>query len=82
MEQDRFETLPSGTSRARHGAVLRAALLKLDAETPVGRMAARVAVPDNAEAVASARRPIPITDGNRRTNLIYAAPSVALLGVK
>jgi cytoskeleton protein RodZ len=44
-------------------------------------MAARVAVPDNAAAVASTRRPIPITDNNRRTNLIYGALSVAILGV-
>ena len=58
-----------------------ARLLKLDAEPLVGRMAARVAVPDNAVAVASVRRPIPITDSARRTNLIYVAGSLAVLGV-
>lgn len=80
MEEGRFEELPSGTF-ARGMVRSYARLLKLDAETLVRRMAARVAVPDNAEAVASARRPIPITDNDRRSNLIYAALSVAILGV-
>jgi len=80
MEQGRFEALPTGTF-ARGMVRSYARLLKLDAERLVGRMAARVVAPDNAEAVASARRPIPITDNNRRTNLIYAALSVAILGV-
>jgi cytoskeleton protein RodZ len=80
MEQDRFEDLPSGTF-ARGMVRSYARLLKLDAEELVGRMAARVAVPDNAAAVASTRRPIPITDSARRTNLVYGALSVAILGV-
>lgn len=78
MEQGRFEDLPSGTF-ARGMVRSYARLLKLDAEPLVARMAARVAVPDNAEAVASIRRPIPITDSSRRLNLIYAALSVAIL---
>ena len=80
MEQGRFEALPSGTF-ARGMVRSYARLLKLDAEELVGRMAARVAVPDNAEAVARARRPIPITDNARRSNLLYAASSVAILMV-
>lgn len=80
MEQDRFEDLPSGTF-ARGMVRSYARLLKLDSEELVGRMAARVAVPDNAGAVASTRRPIPITDSHRRGNLVYALLSVALLGV-
>jgi cytoskeleton protein RodZ len=80
MEQERFEDLPSGTF-ARGMVRSYARLLKLDAEQLVGRMAARVTVPDNAEAVASIRRPIPITDNSRRANLIYAALSLAILGV-
>ena len=80
MEQERFEELPSGTF-ARGMVRSYARLLKLDAEALVGRMAARVAVPNNAEAVASARRPIPITDNARRSNLLYAASSVAILMV-
>ena len=80
MEQGRFEALPSGTF-ARGMVRSYARLLKLDAEQLVGRMAARVAVPDNAAAVASNRRPIPITDNSRRSNMIYAVLSVAILGV-
>ena len=80
LEQGRFDELPTGTF-ARGMVRAYGRLLKLDAEALVGRMAARVAAPDNAEAVASARRPIPITDHARRTNLVYAALSVAILGV-
>ena len=79
LEQSRFEQLPTGTF-ARGMVRAYARLLKLDAEPLVERIAARVAVPDNAAAVASARRPIPITDSARRTNLIYAALSLAILG--
>ena len=80
LEQGRFEELPAGTF-ARGMVRAYGRLLKLDAEALVGRMAARVAAPDNAEAVASARRPIPITDNTRRSNLVYAALSLAILGV-
>jgi len=80
LEQDRFEELPAGTF-ARGMVRAYARLLKLDAEPLVARMAARVAVPDNAAAVASVRRPIPITDSARRTNLVYGALSVAILVV-
>lgn len=80
MEQERYEELPAGTF-ARGMVRSYARLLKLDPAPLVERMAARVAVPDNAAAVAGARRPIPITDAARRTNLIYAALSLAILGV-
>ncbi len=80
MEQERFADLPTGTF-GRGMVRSYARLLKLDAEQLVGRVAARVAVPDNTEAIASTRRPIPITDSARRTNLIYAASSLAILGV-
>ena len=80
LEQGRFEELPAGTF-ARGMVRAYGRLLKLDAEALVGRMAARVAAPDNAEAVASAHRPIPITDSARRSNMVYVALSVAILGV-
>ncbi|HLX81566.1 MAG TPA: helix-turn-helix domain-containing protein [Burkholderiales bacterium] len=80
LEQDRFEELPAGTF-ARGMVRAYARLLKLDAEPLVARMAARVAVPDNAAAVASVRRPIPITDSARRINMVYGALSVAILAV-
>ena len=80
LEQGRFEELPAGTF-ARGMVRAYARLLKLDAEPLVERIAERVAVPDNAAAVASARRPIPITDSARRSNVVYAALSLAILVV-
>jgi len=80
MEQERFDQLPAGTF-ARGMLRAYARLLKLDPEPMVERIAARVAVPDNAAALAAARRPIPITDSSRRGNLIYAACSLAILGI-
>ena len=80
MEQGRFEALPSGTF-ARGMVRSYARFLKLDAEQLVARMAARVVAPDNTEAVVNRPRPIPITDNQRRGNLIYAALSVTVLGV-
>jgi cytoskeleton protein RodZ len=80
LEQGRFGELPTGTF-ARGMVRAYARLLKLDAEALVQRIAAQTATPDNAAAVASARRPIPITDSARRTNLVYAALSLAILVV-
>lgn len=80
LEQERFEQLPHGMF-ARGMVRAYARLLKLDAEPLVERIADRVATPDNASAVAAVRRPIPITDSSRRGNLVYAALSLAVLGV-
>jgi cytoskeleton protein RodZ len=80
VEADRFEELPAGTF-ARGMVRAYARLLRLDPEPLVQRIADRVAVPDNAAAVASVRRPIPITDSARRTNLVYAVLSLAILAV-
>jgi cytoskeleton protein RodZ len=80
LEQGRFAELPTGTfGRGMVRAYAR--LLKLDPEPLVQRVAGRTATPDNAAAVASVRRPIPITDSSRSTNLIYAALSLAILAV-
>jgi cytoskeletal protein RodZ len=82
-----IEALEQGASRNCRPALARgmvrayARLLKLDAEPLVQRIAAQTVTPDNAAAVASVRRPIPITDSARRTNLIYAALSLAILVV-
>lgn len=78
LEQGRYAQLPTGAF-ARGMVRAYARLLKLDPEPLVQRIAERTATPDNAAAVASVRRPIPITDGARRTNLIYAAMSLAIL---
>jgi len=80
LEQGRFEQLPTGTF-ARGMVRAYARLLKLDPEPLVQRIAERVATADNATVAASVRRPIPITDPARRTNLIYAALSLAILAV-
>ena len=80
LEQGRYEELPTGTF-ARGMVRAYARLVRLDSEPLVQRIAGRVAVPDNAAAVASVRRPIPITDSTRRTNLVYAALSLAILAV-
>jgi cytoskeleton protein RodZ len=78
LEQGRFEELPAGTfGRGMVRAYAR--LLRLDPEPLVQRVAGRTATPDNAAAVASVRRPIPITDSSRRTNLVYAMLSLAIL---
>jgi cytoskeleton protein RodZ len=80
LEEGRFAELPTGTfGRGMVRAYAR--LLKLDPEPLVQRIAGRTATPDNAAAVASVRRPIPITDSARSSNLIYAALSVAILAV-
>ncbi len=80
LEQDRFEQLPAGTF-ARGMVRSYARLLKLDAEPLVARIAGRTPVPDNAAAIASVRHSIPITDSARRSNLVYAAFSLAILGL-
>jgi cytoskeleton protein RodZ len=80
LEQGRYEALPAGTF-ARGMVRAYARLVRIDPEPLVQRIAERVATPDNAAAVASVQRPIPITDNARRTNLIYAALSVAILAV-
>ena len=78
LEGGRYQELPAGTF-ARGMVRSYARLVKIDPEPLVERIAARVAVPDNAAAVASARRPIPIVDNARRTNLTYAGLSLAIL---
>jgi cytoskeleton protein RodZ len=80
LEEGRYAELPAGTF-ARGMVRSYARLLKLDPEPLVAGIAAQVAVPDNAEAVVAARRPIPITDSARRSNYTYLALSVAFLGV-
>ena len=79
LEQGRFDELPTGTF-ARGMVRAYARLLRLDPEPLVERIAGRVAVPDNAAAVATVRRRIPITDSSRRSNLVYAVLSLAILG--
>lgn len=80
LEQDNFGELPGGTF-ARGMVRAYARVVRLDPETLVARMAASVATSDNAEALAAIRRPIPITDSSRRSNLVYVVLSLAILAV-
>lgn len=80
LEQEQFDRLPAGTF-VRGMLRAYARMLKLDSDALVGRVAARLAAPDNTNAVAAVNRAIPITDSARRSNLTYAALSVALLVV-
>ncbi len=78
LEQGRYAELPPGMF-ARGMVRAYARLVKVDPEPLVERIAAQVAVPDSAVAIAAARRPIPIVDSARRTNLAYAALTLAVL---
>lgn len=80
LEQEQFDRLPAGTF-VRGMLRAYARMLKLDSDALVGRVAARLAAPDNTNAVVAVNRAIPITDSARRSNLTYAALSVALLVV-
>lgn len=80
LEAGRFESLPGGTF-ARGMVRAYARLLRLDPATLVARVAPTTATSDNAEAMVAMRRPIPITDSSRRSNLIYAALSLVILAV-
>ncbi len=80
LEQSRFDTLPGGTF-ARGMVRAYARMLRLEPAPLVARMAPSVATPDNADAIAAFRKPIPITDSARRTNLIYVVLSIAILAV-
>lgn len=80
LEQGHFATLPGGTF-ARGMVRAYAKLLRLEPEPLVARMAPSVATSDNADAIVAFRKPIPITDSARRTNLVYVVLSIAILAV-
>jgi cytoskeleton protein RodZ len=80
LEQGRFESLPGGTF-ARGMVRAYARMLRLEPEPLVARMAPSVATSGNADAIVAFRKPIPITDSARRTNLLYVVLSIAILAV-
>jgi cytoskeleton protein RodZ len=80
LERGRYQDLPAGTF-ARGMVRAYARLLKIDPEPLIGRIAPHVTAPDNTVAVAVVRRSIPIVDTRRRSNLVYAALSLGILGV-
>ena len=78
LEQGRFENLP-GSTFARGMVRSYARLLKLDAEALLGQVAGKFEVPDADRLATRYREPVPFSDGSRRSNITYAALSVAIL---
>ena len=80
LEHGRFEQL-SGPPFVRGMVRAYARLVRVDADPLVRRLAPRTAEPDQGNLAASLRKPIPFSDGAKRVNLVYAALSLAVLGV-
>jgi cytoskeleton protein RodZ len=78
LEQGRFESLP-GSTFARGMVRSYARLLKLDAEALLDQVAGKFEVPDADRLATRYREPVPFSDGSRRSNITYAALSVAIL---
>jgi cytoskeleton protein RodZ len=79
LENERFERLP-GPTIARGMVRNYARLLKLDPEPLVARMAPGVEKPaEPVERAARLRRPVPFSDGARRSTLVYAVLSLGIL---
>src|SRR5262245_49572102 len=79
LEQDRFDRLP-GPTIARGMVRNYARLLKLDPEPLVQRMAPQAEpAPDAGRIAERFRQRVPFSDSGRRSTLIYAGFSVALL---
>jgi cytoskeleton protein RodZ len=79
LEQERFDRLP-GPTIARGMVRNYARLLKLDAEPLIQRMAPQAEPPPDPGLIAERfRQEVPFSDSGRRSTLIYAGFSVALL---
>jgi len=79
LEQERFDRLP-GPTIARGMVRNYARLLKLDAEPLIQRMAPHAEpAPDPGLIAARFRQEVPFSDSGKRSTLIYAGFSVALL---
>jgi cytoskeleton protein RodZ len=79
LEQERFDRLP-GPTIARGMVRNYARLLKLDPEPLIQRMAPQVEPPpDPAQIAERFRQEVPFSDSGKRSTLIYAGFSVALL---
>ena len=78
LEHGRFENLP-GSTFARGMVRSYARLLKLDAEALLDQVAGKFEVPDADRLATRYREPVPFSDGSRRSNITYAALSVAIL---
>lgn len=80
LEQGRYAELPGGTF-ARGMLRAYARLLNLDPDKLVPRIAQQVEVPDTTAAAVSLRRPIPFAQPGKRSNLLYAALSLAAMAI-
>jgi cytoskeleton protein RodZ len=81
LENERFDRLP-GPTIARGMVRNYARLLNLDPEPLVERMSPKVEPPpDSAQLAARFRQPVPFSDNARRSTLVYAGFSVAVLAL-
>ncbi|HVL34690.1 MAG TPA: helix-turn-helix transcriptional regulator, partial [Burkholderiales bacterium] len=79
LENERFDRLP-GPTIARGMVRNYARLLKLDPEPLVARMAPAADRPlESAEPAPRFRRPVPFSDGSRRSTWLYAGVSAGVL---
>jgi len=80
LEAGELQRLPGGTF-ARGMVRSYARLLHVDPEPLLAQISAQVAPPDAERLAQRYSQPVPFTDGARRSNLAYAALSLALLVV-
>jgi cytoskeleton protein RodZ len=80
LEADRFDDLPGGTF-ARGMVRSYARLLKIDAEPLLERISDRFNAPDTSQIAARFSQPVPFSDNARRSTLVYAGLSLAILAV-
>jgi cytoskeleton protein RodZ len=79
LEQERFDALPGGTF-VRGMVRSYARLVRIDPEPLIERIAGRLDAPDASRLADRFSQPVPFSDGSRRSNLAYAALSIAILG--
>jgi cytoskeleton protein RodZ len=81
LENERFDRLP-GPTIARGMVRNYARLLGLDPEPLIERMSPKVEpAPDSAQLAARFKQPVPFSDNARRSTLVYAGFSVAVLAL-
>jgi len=80
LEEERFGDLP-GSTVARGMVRGYARLLKLDTAPLLAQLEGKFEVPDANRLLARYRQPVPFSDNSRRSNLAYAALSIAVLAV-
>lgn len=79
LEQERFGALP-GPTIARGMLRNYARLLGLDADELLARLGERLEAPDAERLAARFSQPVPFSDSGRRSTLVYAGLSLAILG--